>query len=149
EPPAPAPIVASNPVQPPAQPPPTRNERPAEDALKRAREYAQVNPENFTAQLALFDTAVREAEGTGHHATALRERDAVLAKQKAAAQKQLDALDAAMRAACDKEDFAGANRLIGDARLRPMGSEWSTDLDARQRTVDESANKLFSALRND
>jgi len=146
--PAPTPMVESNPVQPPP-PPPTRNERPAEESLKRAREYAQVNPENLTAQLALFDTAVREAEGTGHHAAALRERDAVLAKQKAAAQKQLDALDVAVRGACDKEDFAGASRLIGDARLRPMGSEWSTELDARQRTVDESANKLFAALRND
>jgi hypothetical protein len=149
EPTAAAPVVPSDPVTPTPPPSPARNEKPAEDALRRAREYARVNPGNFTAQLALFDTAVREAEGTGHHPTALRERDAVLAKQKASAQKQLDALDIAMRAACDKEDFAGANRLIGDARLRPMGSEWSSDLDARQRTVDESANKLFAALRND
>lgn len=142
--PEPTPVVGSNPVV-----PPPRNDKPAEEALKRAREYAQVNPQNFTAQLALFDTAVRDAEGTGHHATAVRERDAVLARQKAAAKVQLVALDGAVRAACDKEEFAAAFKLIDDARSRPMGPDWSTEVGARQKTVDDAAAKLFAALQKD
>lgn len=146
EPPSPPPVaVGKDPVV----PPPPRNDKPAEDALRRAREFAQAHPDNFPGQLALFDTAVRDAEGTGHHAAALRERDAVLARQRDQARIHLDALDAAIRSACDKEEFAAAYKAIDDARSRPMGPDWSTDLAARTKTVEESAETLFAAICKD
>lgn len=147
-PPPPTAAVGKDPIAPPPPPPP-RNDKPAEEALRRAREFAQAHPENFPGQLALFDTAVREAEGTGHHATAVRERDAVLTRQKDQAKVQLDALDAAVRAACDKEEFAAAYKTIEDARSRPMGVDWSNDLAARTKTVDEAAESLFAAICKD
>jgi len=139
----------SDPIAPPPPPPPPRNDKPAEEALRRAREFAQLHPDNFPAQLALFDTAVRDAEGTGHHQTALRERDAVLARQKEQAKIQLNALDAVVKAACDREEFTEAQKAIEDARPRALGPDWSTDLGARARMVDETAEKLFDAVRRD
>jgi hypothetical protein len=148
DPPPPSAAVGKDPIVP-LPPAPPRNDKPAEEALRRAREFAQAHPENFPGQLALFDTAVREAEGTGHHPAAVRERDAVLARQKDQAKVQLDALDAAVKAACDREEFAAAYKTIDDARSRPFGPDWSTDLGARTRTVDEAAGSLFAAICKD
>ena len=145
----PPPVAGKDPVPPPPPPPPTRNDKPAEEALRRAREFAQLHADNFTAQLALFDTAVREAEGTGHHSTALRERDAVLARQKEQAKVQLYAIEVAVKAACDREDFAAAHKAIEDARARAMGPDWSADLGARAKMIDDTAEKLFAAVRKD
>jgi hypothetical protein len=146
------PIVGTAPVPPPPTPPPpppARNEKAAEDAVRKAREFAQASPEDFIGQLTQYEAAIRASEETGHHAAALRERDAVLSRQKTVVKTQLDALDATLRAACEREEFGAALKRIDEARVRPLGGDWPTELGKRAQDVADAADKLFAAVRKD
>ena len=134
---------------PPPPPPPTRDDKPAENALRKARDFAQTRPEDLAGQLAMFETAVREAEGTGHHATASRERDAVLARQKTQAKVHLDVIDVSVRTAVEKEEFAAAVQLLDEAKRKPMGPDWSAEIAGRSKAVSDAAEKLYAAVRKD
>lgn len=144
------PMVGPTPEPAPAvPPPPLRNEKAAEEAIRKARDFAQASPDDLTGQLALYDEAIRAAEQTGHHAAALREREGVVGRQKLLLKTQLDAVDAAVQAACDREEFGAALKRIDEARLRPLGSEWTAELARRSQSVTENAEKLFAAVKQD
>lgn len=143
-----APPVADSPPAPAPVPPPV-NEKPAEDAIRKAREFAQSHPGDLAGQLALYDAAVRAAEGTGHAAAAAREREALVDRQSALVKAKLEAVDAAVRAACDREEFGAALKRLEEARADPPGSEWPAEIDRRVRSVAESVDKLFVTVRKD
>lgn len=144
--PPPPPVVQQLPAPPPPAPP-TRDERPAEEALRKARDFAATHPSDFVGQVALFDAAVLASADTGHHAAALRERDAAAARQKTFLKTQIDALHAALRAATGAEDFRAATRLLDEARAKSQGPEWVLEVERQTQAANEAVQKLFAAAK--
>lgn len=147
-----APPVVAGPgpaAPPPALPTPTEREKAADEAVRKAREFAQTSPDDLAGQLVHYEAALKISADTGHHPAALRERDAVVGRQKAAVRTQLDAVDAAVRAACDREEFGAALKRIEEARLRPLGGDWTAELARRAQDVVDAADKLFAAVKKD
>ncbi|HVE43382.1 MAG TPA: LamG domain-containing protein [Planctomycetota bacterium] len=136
------------PLRPPEPPPAPKDERPAEDALRKARDFAQSRPEDLAGQLAFFDAAVVAADGTGHSVTAVRERDAVLTRLKPEVKSGLDALDAAAKAATAKDDYGKGLKLFEDALAKPLGPEWTAEVQRRSQKYSELAQNAFTSVKN-
>jgi len=126
---------------------PTAQDRAAEEALRKARDYARVNPEDLPGQLSLFDAAVRASADTGYAVTATRERDAVQERQQAQLKSRLEQLDAAVRAACEREEFGAALKLIDNAQPRTPAPELTAELQKRIGATSEKVATLFGSLR--
>jgi hypothetical protein len=129
--------------------PPPANDKEAEEAVRRAREYAKANPDDLAGQLAQYDAAARAAALTGHAAAVAREREAVQVRLKALMKTRLEALDASVKAAADREEFGPALKLIDDARAQGLGTEWLVEVDQRSGTVQGNARQLFDAVRSE
>jgi hypothetical protein len=132
----------------PEPPPAPKDERPAEDALRKARDFAQSRPEDLAGQLAFFDAAVVAADGTGHYVTAVRERDAVLNRLKPEVKSGLDALDAAAKAAAAKDEYGKGLKLFEDALAKPLGPEWTAEVQRRSQKYSELAQSAFHSVKN-
>ncbi len=133
--------------RPPLPPPP--NDKEAEDAIRKAREYAKANPEDLAGQVSLYDAAVRASALTGHAAAAAREREAVQARLKAIMKTRLEALDASVKAAADREEFGQGLKLIEEARGQGLGTEWLAEVDQRSGALQENARQLFATVRSE
>jgi hypothetical protein len=130
-------------------PPPPTNEKEAEEAILRARQHAKANPDDLAGQLALYDEAVRVTALTGHSAAAAREREAVQTRLKGLVKSRLDALDASVKSAADREEFGAALKLLSEARAEGLGTEWTTELDLRSGKLRDSVGKLFPTVKAD
>ncbi|HVE39855.1 MAG TPA: LamG domain-containing protein [Planctomycetota bacterium] len=128
--------------------PAPKDERPAEDALRKAREFAQSRPEDLAGQLAFFDAAVVAADGTGHYVTAVRERDAILNRLKPEVKSGLDALDAAAKTAAAKDDYGKGLKLFEDALAKPLGPEWTAEVQRRSQKYSEDTQAAFTSVKN-
>ncbi len=138
---------ADTPPPPPLEPAP-KDERPAEDALRKAREFAQSRPEDLAGQLAFFDAAVVAAERTGHYVTAVRERDAILNRLKPEVKSGLEALDAAAKVASAKDEYGRGLKLFEEALAKPLGPEWTAEVQRRSQKYAESAQNAFTSVKN-
>ena len=146
-----APLVAAEP--PPTTTPapvhaaPTPQDRAAEEALRKARDYGRVHADDLPGQLSLFDAAVRAAADTGYAVTAARERDALQERQQAQLKARLEQLDAEVRAACDREEFGAALKLIDAAQPRTPSPELTAELQQRAGAVSEKVAALFGTRK--
>jgi hypothetical protein len=144
----PSPVPMHEPSPRPLLPAPPKDERPAQDALRKAREFAQSRPDDLAGQLAYFDAAVVAADGTGHYATAVRERDAVLNRLKPEVKSNLDALDAAAKTATTKDELGKGLKLFEEALARPLGPEWTAEVQRRSQKYAEGVQNAFAVARN-
>ncbi len=148
-PPAPAVRVAKPdaPRTPPKPADPERD-RPAREALEKARALAKAEPANVAAQVEAFKRAVSACVGTPLLDEAQKELDQLLARQKEAIAADLGPIDQEIQAACGKEEFKRALDLLEGARPRYASSEWTQALDARIRDVSvKHAWAAFAPLR--
>jgi hypothetical protein len=145
-PPAESPAPAPAPLPAPA-PAPSAKEAAAEEALRKAKEFAQSHPDDLSGQLALTFNAFHAAVGTSVQAAAEHERSAALNRLKPEVKSALDALAAATRAAGNREEFGKGLQLFEEARAKPLGPEWEGEVQRRSKQYAESVQNNFMGLR--
>jgi hypothetical protein len=153
-PPAPAvrvtkPDAARTPPRPAPVPADPDRDRPAREALEKARALAKAEPANLAAQVEAWRKAASACVGTPLAEEARRELDLLLARQKEASTADLAPLDAEVQAACAGEEFKRALDVLEGARRRYASSDWTQAVDARIRDVSvKHAWTAFIPLRD-
>ncbi len=147
--PAPAPAPERKPDPPPAPPPTTDKEKPARDALQKAREWAAANPSDFDGAVRKFQDAAFLATGTSSQADAAKELELYRQKQRDFFGKELGALEPEVKAACAEERYMKALDVLRIAKERYGSSEWQLLVGKRVREVNDDAFRLLNRVKDE
>jgi hypothetical protein len=134
--PIPTPPPSPSPPPPRKSPPPsTGREEAARDALKRARDFAAAHPSDVAGQVDWFRKALWEADKTTFQAEVQRELDATLSRERASLEGELTALDASVRDAVGKNDYAKALEILESSLPRHTLPDWKNAVDRKKKDV--------------
>ncbi|HLY75904.1 MAG TPA: LamG domain-containing protein [Planctomycetota bacterium] len=119
----------------------------ATESLRRAREFARMNPGDLVGQIALFEKAAWDASGTPLQDAALRDLEGLKAKDRGLAAKDLPGLLDSVRAAASKEDFGQAQKLLEQARKQHAVNEWTSPVEKALKELRGQAESLYGPLK--
>lgn len=143
--PAPAPVNSV-----PGTTPPTLNkEHAAEQALQKARAWAQANPSDFDGAISKLQDAVFLSTGTSKLAEASRDLDLYRQKQREFFAAELQSLEPEVRAACAEERFMKAIEILGIAKGRYPSVGWQLLIGKRSREINDDAFKLLDSVKRE
>ena len=140
------PPVVRPPAIAPTDPALQRKEAAARGALEQAREYGRLHPEDLEGQLGRFEQAVWSAKETSLDFDARKERAAALSQLHAGIAADLGAVDARLKAACEREAFHAALVDLEASRTRYTAADWTSAVDQKSREVRELATRLYGPL---
>ncbi len=142
--------VPAGAVAPPAEPPSVdvpKAETPGPMALRKARRFAQDHPEDLEGQLRAFEEAAFKDDKGEAGEAARKAMAAVRERQREAAKRAGAALDARIADPLGREDFAGALRLVEEAKPQTAGAAWRFVVEERERDVRDRMARAFEALK--
>jgi hypothetical protein len=125
----------------------TGRDRTARESLRKAHLYKDANPTNVLEQLRLFQLAADEAKGTGFENDVNKALEIAKRRVQEAAAVELKTLDEQTRDACAKDEFKRATELLEEARRKPVGSEWSGEIDRRIQGVQARVDSAYGRIR--
>lgn len=117
------------------------------NALVEAREFARKNPNNFRAQFAQFERAVKDLDGLAAQQEARLEIKNLRARSSEAVSAALPALEEVLRSSLRQEKYAEASVLLDSAGARFPADDWSKATEGLTRLIRDSANDRYAILK--
>jgi hypothetical protein len=130
-------------VQTPESPPPVLPD-PIPPALERAR---REHADDLAAQIKDYKKVVWDLEGTKYFAAAKQELDALLAKRKAALERELAKVDEEIRAPEANREYGTVLELLRNIRSRFEDPEWAAMVDKKISDTERGLDDYFAALK--
>jgi hypothetical protein len=130
-------------VAPPVAPPPVAGTDQEHEDVRKARDFARVNPQDLDGQLAAWRGALLTASRPSEAELAKREVERLQSLQRESVKNGLAELDALTKPYLDKEEFAAAAALLRSSRAKRATPEWTLAVD---RKVDEARAIAASLL---
>jgi hypothetical protein len=136
-------------------PPPTRPPEKAEDAntrtarlaCEKAFKHMKERPGDLDGQIALYEEAVRAAQGTEYFEQARAARDALLNRRLSDVPREMAQLSEQARPLVEKEDFKAVLELYGQARKKREAPDWVALIDGKIQEVLKSIEQSLESIK--
>jgi hypothetical protein len=121
--------------------------KPGEAALNKARDFCNSNPTDFDGQIAAWEEAVRQSQGSPQHEGARRELAALAARQKGVLDNQGAALENDLRGPLEREEFKTALDLCERSAPAFNAKAWKERVGLRVKEIRERPAALFPQVK--
>jgi hypothetical protein len=146
-PPLPPPVGKGIPKPPPVKPPEPPVDSAARDALRNAKDFARIHPDDLFGQLRQFEDLILLGDKTEAGNEARQTSQQLRAKGKESVEKALSALDAEIAAPLGREEFSSVFASLDAAKARMEWPDWKFAVDKRSREHQEKMEKLYEPLK--
>jgi hypothetical protein len=133
----------------PMPPAPLDKEKAAQEALQKAREWAQGNPSDFDGAIRRFQDAAFLASGSSRQAEMSQELELYRRKQRDFFATELATLEPEVKAACAEERFMKALDILKLAKDRHDSAEWQLTVGKRSREINDEAFRLLNRVKEE
>lgn len=141
-----APVIVK-PLEAPVNPEEARKAAAAKEAMRKAREFAVINPKDAEGQIKAWKLALLETGGTGYEAETKREIERAEARSKEAAAQEEAALGRDHQGLVSRREFKKATELLDQAKSRHDTPEWAGSVETLRRTQQDAAARAFAELK--
>jgi hypothetical protein len=121
---------------------------PAERALGEARRFAQTHSGDLPGQIREFNRIVWDFDGTPSAAEAKKEIVQIHARLRESLAPQLAALEGEIKGPIEREEFAGAVRILDEAKPRLDLPEWTQAITRRREEVTRQVRALYPEVES-
>jgi hypothetical protein len=145
----PGPEAPAPPPSLPAPPPESAGTFTAEatESIRRAREFARMNPGDLVGQIALFEKAAWDSSGTPLQDAAQRDLENLKSKDRTLAVKELPGLLDPVRSAAAREEFGQAMTLLNQGRKLHAVSEWTGPVEKALKELRGQVDGIYGPLK--
>jgi hypothetical protein len=117
------------------------------DDVRKARDFARVNPKDIDGQIAVWRNAQLTADRPPDSDVIKKELERLLALQSEAVRAALVEIDAQAKPYLEKEEFVLAASILNSARTRFASPEWTLAIDRKRDAARETAVKLLPSIK--
>jgi len=124
-------------------------EQTAQDALRKAQEWAAANPSDFDGTIRKFQDASFLATGTSTQAEAGKSLELYRQKQRDFFAAEMATLEPEVKAAVKEEQFKKALDILALGKARHPSAEWQLVVGKRSREINDAAFKLLDRVKEE